>query len=91
MQDDDTWVVNHFVDGKLGCNAVCWAPLNCIGYRDETGRQYMHLVTGSCDNRVKVNLTKLLLSEKAVRNCKKNSAYSNVLSSYCTGVALSCR
>ncbi len=53
-QDDDTWLVNHFVDSKLGCNAVCWAPLNCIGYRDETGREYMHLVTGSCDNRVKV-------------------------------------
>ncbi|KAG5179513.1 WD40-repeat-containing domain protein [Tribonema minus] len=53
--DDDSWQVSTFQDGKLGCNAVSWAPYGSGGGKDDAmGRDVMRLVTGSCDNRVRV-------------------------------------
>ncbi|CAM9093274.1 unnamed protein product [Chrysoparadoxa australica] len=51
--EDDNWQTTHFQDSKLGCNSVSWAPYNSIGSRDDQGREYMRLVTGSCDSKVR--------------------------------------
>ncbi|CAM9208102.1 unnamed protein product [Discosporangium mesarthrocarpum] len=52
-RDDDTWVSSSLLDSKLGCNAVSWGPYHSVGSRDDSGTQYMRLVTGSCDERVR--------------------------------------
>lgn len=51
-QPNDEWHATFIQDSKLGCNAVSWAPFNSVGSR-ERGKEYMRLVTGSCDNRVR--------------------------------------
>jgi protein transport protein SEC13 len=52
--ENDTWQVISFQDSKLGCNAISWAPHGSVGSKDDTGRSYARLVTGSCDNRVRI-------------------------------------
>lgn len=51
-QQNDEWHATFIQDSKLGCNAVSWAPFNSLGSK-EGGKEYMRLVTGSCDNRVR--------------------------------------
>lgn len=51
-QPNDEWHATFIQDSKLGCNAVSWAPFNSLGSK-EGGKEYMRLVTGSCDNRVR--------------------------------------
>ncbi|CAM9177443.1 unnamed protein product [Choristocarpus tenellus] len=52
-RDDDTWVPSSLQDSKLGCNAISWGPFNSVGSRNESGTQFMRLVTGSCDKHVR--------------------------------------
>ena len=68
--DDDTWSAQQFQDSTLGVNSVSWAPYNSMGNFTEgyptgnvgaDGRQELagagqlqRLVTGSCDNVVRV-------------------------------------
>ncbi|CAM9323691.1 unnamed protein product, partial [Phaeothamnion confervicola] len=52
--EDDSWQTAFFQDSKLGCNAVSWAPHSCVGARDADGGEWMRLVTGACDNQVRV-------------------------------------
>lgn len=40
------WVTQHFQNDNLGCNSVSWSPYNAS--------QVKRLVTGSCDNMVRV-------------------------------------
>ena len=43
---DDSWEAASFLDSPLGTNAVRWAPYK--------GVSIMELVTGGCDNKVRV-------------------------------------
>lgn len=51
-QAHDEWRATFIPDSKLGCNAVSWAPYNSLGSKED-GKEYMRLVTGSCDDRVR--------------------------------------
>ncbi|CAM9265885.1 unnamed protein product [Sphacelaria rigidula] len=51
-QDNDEWHSTFIQHTKLGCNAVSWAPHVSVGSR-EGGKEYMRLVTGSCDHHVR--------------------------------------
>lgn len=44
----------HFQNDSLGCNAVSWAPANAVGSVTEDGTLIRRLVTGSCDNTVRI-------------------------------------
>jgi len=48
-QADDSWAVKKFKAHKTGCNAVSWAPVF-----DQAAGEAKRLVTGGCDNRVKL-------------------------------------
>jgi len=50
----DKWVCKMLHNDKLGCNSVSWAPYSAIGSVLEDGTQVLRLVTGSCDNLVRV-------------------------------------
>lgn len=43
------WIINHFQDSTLGCNAVSWAPYNALG--SQSGKR---VVTASCDKTIKI-------------------------------------
>ncbi|TMW68875.1 hypothetical protein Poli38472_001031 [Pythium oligandrum] len=47
------WVVTHFKDSSLGCNAVSWASFNSLGSKGETGL-IQRVVTASCDKTIKI-------------------------------------
>lgn len=53
-QDDGSWQARQFVDTNLGCNAVSWAPSSGPGAKTPEGKGIKRLVTGSCDNNVKI-------------------------------------
>ena len=59
-QADDSWTVKRFNAHQIGCNAVSWAPAFPAGAvlsaAAPTGAplQPMRLVTGGCDNLVKI-------------------------------------
>ena len=59
-QADDSWTVKRFNAHNIGCNAVSWAPAFPAGAvlsaASPTGAalQPMRLVTGGCDNLVKI-------------------------------------
>ena len=59
-QADDSWTVKRFNAHQIGCNAVSWAPAFPAGAvlsaASPTGAalQPMRLVTGGCDNLVKI-------------------------------------
>ncbi|ETW07804.1 hypothetical protein H310_02232 [Aphanomyces invadans] len=60
------WTSSFFQDSTLGCNAVSWAPFH------SAGRQGKRVVTGSCDNSVKV----WFLADGAVEWVKEDLAQS---------------
>ncbi|CAE7809769.1 SEC13, partial [Symbiodinium microadriaticum] len=39
---------------SLGCNTVSWAPFSALGSLEDSGRSIKRLVTGSCDNSVRM-------------------------------------
>jgi protein transport protein SEC13 len=43
-----------FQNDSLGCNSVSWAPFNTSTSLKENGDMVRRLVTGSCDNAVRV-------------------------------------
>jgi len=49
---NQSWVVKYFQNDTLGCNSVSWAPFNST--TDEGSGPVRRLVTGSCDNIVRV-------------------------------------
>eukprot|EP01041_Mallomonas_annulata_P009522 gene9522-19799_t len=51
---DDTWNVTNFQNDTLGTNSVSWAPYSAVGSLTEDGRPIRRLVTGSCDNTVRI-------------------------------------
>jgi len=51
---DDSWTNVVFQDSPLGCNSVSWAPATAIGSQDENANSLKRLVTGSCDNKVRI-------------------------------------
>lgn len=59
-QADDSWTVKRFNAHQIGCNAVSWAPAFPAGAMlsaaapTGTALQPMRLVTGGCDNLVKI-------------------------------------
>ncbi|RHY27735.1 hypothetical protein DYB32_006566 [Aphanomyces invadans] len=61
-----SWTSSFFQDSTLGCNAVSWAPFH------SAGRQGKRVVTGSCDNSVKV----WFLADGAVEWVKEDLAQS---------------
>jgi protein transport protein SEC13 len=50
----DAWVQSGFVNDNLGCNAVSWAPYTALGSQLPQGGHVLRLVTGSCDNTVRI-------------------------------------
>eukprot|EP00607_Mallomonas_marina_P009901 CAMPEP_0182419684 /NCGR_PEP_ID=MMETSP1167-20130531/4084_1 /TAXON_ID=2988 /ORGANISM="Mallomonas Sp, Strain CCMP3275" /LENGTH=305 /DNA_ID=CAMNT_0024594737 /DNA_START=64 /DNA_END=981 /DNA_ORIENTATION=+ len=54
LEKEDKWIVNHFQNDTLGTNAVSWAPYSSVGSFTEDGRSVRRLVTGSCDNTVRI-------------------------------------
>ena len=44
----------HFQNDSLGTNAVSWAPYNAVGSQLSDGTLCRRLVTGSCDNSVRI-------------------------------------
>ncbi|CAM9435842.1 unnamed protein product [Ectocarpus fasciculatus] len=51
---DDNWACSHILNDNLGCNSVSWAPFSALGSILEDGRSVKRLVTGSCDNTVRI-------------------------------------
>lgn len=51
---EDTWSISHFQNDTLGTNAVSWAPSSSVGSVTDDGRPIRRLVTGSCDNTVRI-------------------------------------
>jgi len=51
---DDSWSTSNFQDSPLGCNSVSWAPYTAISSQDENGMPLKRLVTGACDNKVRI-------------------------------------
>jgi protein transport protein SEC13 len=51
---DGNWLVTHFNNDTLGCNAVSWAPYSAYDSLTENDQLVRRLVTGSCDNLVRV-------------------------------------
>lgn len=51
---DDNWSVSHFQNDTLGTNSVSWAPYSAVNSLQEDGRSARRLVTGSCDNSVRI-------------------------------------
>ena len=47
-------MVQHFVNDSLGCNSVSWAPFNAIGSQLGENGTARRVVTGSCDNTVRI-------------------------------------
>lgn len=47
-------ITSHISNDNLGCNSVSWAPFSAIGSILEDGRSIRRLVTGSCDNSVRI-------------------------------------
>lgn len=50
----DEWVHSFFQNDSLGCNSVSWAPYSALGSILEDGSSVRRLVTGSCDNTVRI-------------------------------------
>lgn len=50
---DDAWGTVNLDDCTLGCNAVSWAPFSHLG-STEGERVVKRLVTGGCDNNVRI-------------------------------------
>lgn len=50
----DFRIVNEFENDRLGCNAVSWAPFGSLGSIDSNGSPVMMIITGSCDNLVRL-------------------------------------
>ncbi len=46
--------VSYIQNDNLGCNSVSWAPFSAIGSIQDDGRSKKRLVTGSCDNSVRI-------------------------------------
>mmetsp|Transcript_12017 Transcript_12017/g.18155 ORF Transcript_12017/g.18155 Transcript_12017/m.18155 type:complete len:305 (+) Transcript_12017:94-1008(+) len=51
---DDNWTCSAIQNDSLGCNSVSWAPFSALGSLLENGRSIKRLVTGSCDNMVRI-------------------------------------
>lgn len=51
---NDTWSQISFINDTLGCNAVSWAPFTALGSQTTEGYPVLRLVTGSCDNTVRI-------------------------------------
>jgi len=51
---NNSWLCKHFQNDSLGCNAVSWAPYSPTASHNETGALIRRLVTGSCDNIVRI-------------------------------------
>ena len=48
-------VTSSFVNDSLGCNSVSWAPYTAVGnLRGGSDKPCLRVVTGSCDNTVRV-------------------------------------
>lgn len=47
-------ICSFIQNDTLGCNAVSWAPFSALGSLLEDGRSIKRLVTGSCDNTVRI-------------------------------------
>lgn len=53
--DGENWTHSMFEVSRMGCNSVSWAPYNALGSNLGEGRGHaFQLVTGSCDNVVRV-------------------------------------
>jgi len=50
------WVTTSFENDRLGCNAVSWAPFGALDPKNADGAAppVLRLVTGSCDNKVRI-------------------------------------
>eukprot|EP01035_Chromulina_nebulosa_P016980 gene16980-22477_t len=51
---EGSWISKHFQNDSLGTNAVSWAPYGALGSVGSDGSHYRLLVTGSCDNVVRI-------------------------------------
>mmetsp|Transcript_3124 Transcript_3124/g.4085 ORF Transcript_3124/g.4085 Transcript_3124/m.4085 type:complete len:360 (-) Transcript_3124:222-1301(-) len=51
---DNCWTTHRFAASQLGCNAVSWSPVGCIGCRIEGDEhEALRIATGTCDNAVR--------------------------------------
>eukprot|EP01038_Epipyxis_sp_PR26KG_P010817 gene10817-14522_t len=48
------WSFKYFQNDSLGCNSVSWAPYSSSSSHSENGTLVRRLVTGSCDNIVRI-------------------------------------
>lgn len=53
-EESASWACSFILNDALGCNSVSWAPFNALGSILEGGRSMKRLVTGACDNTVRV-------------------------------------
>lgn len=49
-----SWTNNSFKNDTIGCNSVSWAPYHSVLSHGSKGNHIFRLVTGSCDNMVRV-------------------------------------
>lgn len=54
MRDDCKWSVEYFLAHNGGCNAVSWGPISSPIAQQQTGGPLRQLVTGGCDNTIKI-------------------------------------
>ena len=54
LEDRQNWKVSHFQVDQLGCNSVSWAPFSALGSSSDDATPVRRLVTGSCDNLVRI-------------------------------------
>ena len=47
-------ISSYFQNDQLGCNTVSWAPYSALGSIMDDGSPVRRLVTGSCDNTVRI-------------------------------------
>lgn len=56
-EDASNWTYSAFANDSLGCNSVSWAPFSAVGSAVGEGCSKRRLVTGACDNRVRIWFT----------------------------------
>jgi len=74
---EEQWVVSHFLNDIMGTNSVSWAPFSAVGSRLENGNSVRRLVTGSCDNTVRIWRQTESLWVEEPKNVSSNSPHTD--------------
>ena len=75
---------SSFQNDSLGCNSISWAPYSALGSIMEDGSSVRRLVTGSCDNSVRIWAFNVQLNkwqEESKQSSPHKGLYAYVISS----------